>query len=88
MGGIRAWDPAVSEPTGPPGGEHPAVRRGGPVLGPGAERSAGRGYVDVDDSEDEALRAAGGPGPKSSTWTARVRGAPIVRMMADFVPRL
>ncbi len=41
MGGIRAWDQAVSEPTGPPGGEHPAVLRGGPVLGPGAERSAG-----------------------------------------------
>jgi hypothetical protein len=68
--------------TGPPGGEHPAVRRGGPVSGPGAERSAGRGCVNSDDSEDEARRAAGGPGPKSSTRTER--RALTVRMMAAF----
>ena len=30
--------------------------------GPGAERSTGRGCVDVEDSEDEARRRAGGPG--------------------------
>jgi hypothetical protein len=66
--------------------QHPAVLRGGPVSGPGAEHRAGRGYVDPDDSEDEALRAAGGPGPKSSTWTER--GALTVRVMAGFAPRL
>ena len=30
--------------------------------GPGAERSTGRGGVDVEDSEDVARRRAGGPG--------------------------
>jgi hypothetical protein len=83
---FRAWSQAVSEATGPPGGEHPAVRRGGPVPGPGAEHSAGRGNFDPDDSEDEALRAGGGPGPKSCTWTEC--GALTVRMMADFAQRL
>ena len=73
------------DPTGPPGGEHPAVRRGGPVFGPGAERSAGRGCVDADDSEDEAQRAAGGPGPPTSTRAER--GALTDRMMADIAPR-
>ena len=68
-------------PTGPPGGEHPAVRRGSPVFGLGAERSAARGYVNADDSEDEAQRAAGGPGPKSSIRDER--GVLINRMMAD-----
>ena len=57
--------------TGPPGGEHPAVRRGSPVFGLGAELSAGRGSVNADDSEDEAQRAAGGQGPKSSIWDGR-----------------
>ncbi len=87
-GGFRAWNQADSEPTGPPGGEHPAVQRGGPVfkLGPGAERSASRGCVDSDDSEDEARRAAGGPDPKSSTQAEG--GALNDRMMADFAPRL
>ena len=68
-------------PTGPLGGEHPAVRRGSPVFGLGAERSAARGYVNADDSEDEAQRAAGGPGPKSSIRDGR--GVLINRMMAD-----
>ncbi len=67
----RPWSPAVSEPAGPPDGEQPAVRRGGPVFGPGAERSTGRACVKADDSEDEARRAAGGPGPKSSTRAER-----------------
>jgi hypothetical protein len=69
--GHRAWSQAVLEPTGPPDGEQPAVLRGGPVFGPGAERSTGCGCVDADDSEDEARRAAGGPGLKSSTRTER-----------------
>jgi hypothetical protein len=84
IGGHRAWSQAVSEPTGPPDGEQPTVQRGGPVFGPGAERSTGRGCVDADDSEDEARRAAGGPGPKSSTRTER--GALTNRMMAIFAP--
>jgi hypothetical protein len=45
-----------------PGGEHPAARARKPGLRTGAERSGARGCVDADDSEDEALRAAGGPG--------------------------
>ncbi len=46
IGGIRAWSQAVSEPTSPPGGdsagEHPAVRRGGLISGPGADSERSR----------------------------------------------
>ena len=64
-----------------------AARRPGlQVRRPSAECSAGCRYVDADDLGEEALRAAGGPGPKSSTWTeSRVL---TVGMMADFAPRL
>jgi hypothetical protein len=67
---------AVSEPTGQPGGEHPAVRRGGPVLGPGAERSAGRGtYTDIVEGHQTS----------SCRWATRARR---VRAMADWRPHL
>ncbi len=58
----------------------------GPIFGPGAERSTGRGCVNADDSEDEARRAAGGPGPKSSTRTER--GALTDLTMAVFRQQL
>ncbi len=61
------------------------MRRGGPVLGPGAERSAGRRCVDAENSEDEAQLAARGPGPRSSTLAERE--ALTDRMMADFTLR-
>ena len=60
-------------PTGPPGGKHPAVRRGSLVFELGAERSAARECDIPDDSEDEEGRAAGGPGSEPSI--RRERGA-------------
>ena len=60
--------------------------------GPGAECSTGRGCVDVDDSEDEARRRAGGPGrgwrtgPQSSVRTGR--GVLTVRRMAELLRRV
>ena len=62
IGGHRARSEADSEPTGPPGGEHPAARRGSPGV---VTRTGADADVNADDSEDEARRAAGGPGPWS-----------------------
>jgi hypothetical protein len=47
-GRLGTIGPTRRRASGPTGGEHPAVRRGGPVLGPGAERSAGSGCIDMD----------------------------------------
>ena len=46
--------------------EHPTVRREGPGVVIRNRAPRGRGCNNVDDSEDEEQRAAGGPGPRRS----------------------
>jgi hypothetical protein len=79
---IGAWSQTDSDSMGPPGGEHPAVRRGGPVYEP--EPSAARA-ADAPARTTRRTRSSGPPEDRArSRGSGRGSGVLTGRMTADF----